>query len=91
LSAAQDALVGARGAPSSVAADELLAALRDLVALAELLEHASYSGVPPTPDHVVPAEDAGRRIRRTLRRRSVRALLKQVTVDGLHREQAIPN
>jgi transglutaminase-like putative cysteine protease len=89
LSTAQDVLAGTGGAPSSVAGDELLAALRDLVALAETLEHASYSGVQPTPDDVLQAEDAGMRIRRTLRRRSVRLLLKQVTVEELHREHAI--
>jgi hypothetical protein len=72
-----------------VAGDELLAALRDLVVLAELLESASYSEIQPTPDQVVQAEEIGRRVQRTLRRRSVRSLARQVIVDGRRREPAL--
>jgi hypothetical protein len=89
LWAARDALEGAGSSPSSVTGDELLAALRDLVVLAELLESASYSGIQPTPDQVVQAEDIGRRVQRTLRRRSVRSLARRVIIDGLRREPAL--
>jgi hypothetical protein len=68
-----------------------LAALRDLVVLAELLERASYSEIQPTPDQVVQAEDIGTRVQRTLRRRSVRSLAKRVVVDGLRRQPALQN
>jgi transglutaminase-like putative cysteine protease len=91
LRAARDALEGTGSSPSSVPGDELLAALRDLVVLAELLERASYSEIQPTPDQVVQAEDIGTRVQRTLRRRSVRSLAKRVVVDGLRRQPALQN
>jgi transglutaminase-like putative cysteine protease len=91
LSACQHALEGTGSFPSSADRDELLAALRDLVVLAELLESASYSGLLPTPDQVGQAEDIGRRVERTLQRRSVRALAKHVIVTGLDRERVLQN
>jgi transglutaminase-like putative cysteine protease len=79
LSAAQDAQETRVGQSWSLGAgDELLAALRDLLALGELLEGAYYNGRDPTPDEVMRADEAGRRIRRALRRRSVRALAAHV-------------
>ncbi len=72
------------------AADELLAALRDLLGLAELLESAHYGTTALTRDGVVQAEGAAKRIRRTLRRRQVRALARQVAAGRFDPEPARP-
>ncbi len=65
-------------APTVATGDELVAALRDLLALAVLLERGAYGGQSPTPEDVVGADEAARRVRHTLRRRPVRALVGPV-------------
>jgi transglutaminase-like putative cysteine protease len=62
--------------------DELVAALRDLLALAEVLERGAYGGRLPTPQDVSEADEAAGRVRRTFRRRPVRALAIQMTTRG---------
>ncbi len=79
----------ARDPGSLAAGDELLAALRDLLVLAQLLEGASYRGRSPTPDDVVQADAAARRVRRTLRRRSVRDLAEQVAMGRVDPASAL--
>ncbi len=73
---------------SSAAGDELLAALRDVLGLAELLEGASYGATTLTREEIVRAEHTARRVRRTLRRRSVRALANEVVAAGVGPEPA---
>ena len=69
-------------------ADELQAALGELLVLAELLEGASYNATALTRHEIVQADERVRRIRRTFRRRSVRALAKQVVSGPVHPEPA---
>jgi hypothetical protein len=76
--AQQAQMAWARDPGSLAAGDELLAALRDLLVLAQLLEDASYRGRSPTPDDIVQADATARRVRRILRRRSVRDVAEQV-------------
>jgi len=73
---------------SSASGDELQAALRDVLGLAELLESASYGATTLTRDEIVRAEHTVRRVRRTLRRRSVRALATEVVAGGVGPESA---
>jgi len=71
------------------AGDELVAALRDLLGLAVLLERGAYGGQSLTSDDVVGAEGASRRVRRTLRRRQVRALVGPVRAR--RRREPVPS
>jgi len=73
---------------SSAAGDELRAALRDVLGLAELLEGASYGATTLTREEIVRAEHSARRVRRTLRRRPVRALANEVVAAGVGPEPA---
>lgn len=59
-------------------ADELLAALRDLLDLALLVEQAGYSPHPLTPAQAATAEATAARIRQTLRRPTVRTLAREL-------------
>jgi len=68
--------------------DELQAALGELLVLAEWLEGASYNATVLTRDEIVHADQRSRRMRRTFRRRSVRALAKQVVSGPVHPEPA---
>jgi hypothetical protein len=77
-----------RASWSSAAGDALLAALGDLLGMAELLEGASYGGTTLTRDEIAQAEHVVRRVRRTLRRRSVRALAHEVGAGRVDTELA---
>jgi hypothetical protein len=63
---------------SMTAGDELLAALSETLELALVLERAFYSPWTPTVDDADRADLSARRIRRTLRRRSVRTLAQRL-------------
>jgi len=68
--------------------DELQTAPREFLVLAELLEGASYNATALRRDELVQAEQRSRRIRRTFRRRSVRALANQVVSAPVYPEPA---
>jgi transglutaminase-like putative cysteine protease len=67
------------------AGDELLAALTETHDLALVLERAFYSPWTPQAEDVGRAETTAKRIRRTLRRRSVRTVARTLTVRSDHR------
>jgi transglutaminase-like putative cysteine protease len=62
--------------------DELVAALRDLLSLAEIAEAAVYAPGPVPAGADAAAEEAVRRARRALRRRTVRAALAALVASA---------